>query len=239
MFLSQNTVYYYWIIHIIEVFTQFDEQHATRLSICAEAYLRICSEQLADERRRRISGGVLGLACFVRCFTLSFCAHKTPWTCEKTNYSFRRRCPGAFLSLSRPPGCITCVPQGCLWHGSCHWWGPWGPSCCSEQGGLLCLMDCPLEHGALNLNWVCIQHPCRETHLPLDFFYYFSHGNRHVHHKRDWWLTLKHRSYSFMLIMLIVASRGKITLVCLTLHLHSVHTYGKFLGCGFGRNKLI
>lgn len=54
-------------------------------------------------RRARISGRIRGLACFVRCFTLSFCSHKTPWTWEKTNYSFRRRCPGVFLSLSRPP----------------------------------------------------------------------------------------------------------------------------------------
>lgn len=79
------------------------------------------------DTERGFSRRVCGLACFVRCFTLSFHTHKTPWTWEKTNYSFRRRCPGAFLSLSRPPGYITCVPQGWLWHGSCHWWGPLRP----------------------------------------------------------------------------------------------------------------
>lgn len=44
--------------------------------------------------------GVCGLTCFVRCFTLSFGSHKTPWTWEKTNYSFKCRCPSVFLSLS-------------------------------------------------------------------------------------------------------------------------------------------
>lgn len=81
--------------------------------------------------------GVCGLTCFVRCFTLSFGSHKTPWTWEKTNYNFKCRCPSAFLSLSRPWGNITYVPQGWLWHGSCHLWGP---GYCSEQGGLLSLI---------------------------------------------------------------------------------------------------
>lgn len=120
-----------------------------------------------QRQRGRISGRVRRLACFVRCFTLSFCSHKTPWTWEKTNYSFRHRCPSAFSSLSRPPGHITCVPQGWLWHGSCHCWGPWGPGCCSEQGGLLSLMDCPPEHGALNLERVRTQHPWPLTPNPV------------------------------------------------------------------------
>lgn len=174
----------------------------------------------------RICGQVCGLACFVRCFTLSFCSHKTPWTWEKTNYSFRRRCPGTFLSLSRPPGYITCVPQGWLWHGSCHWGGPWGPDCCSKQGGLLSLIACPPEHGALNSGLVRTQHPWPLTLNPVTpwLCYHLSHGNGHVHHKHPWWLTWKH---SFMLITTIGASRGTKTSVLQITQLHCVHTYGK------------
>lgn len=66
------------------------------------------------------------LACCVRCFTLSFCSHKTPWTWEKTNYSFTHRCPCAFSSFRRRLGYVTCVPQGWLWHESCRSRGPFG-----------------------------------------------------------------------------------------------------------------
>lgn len=134
----------------------------------AVAYLKN-KHRAACEDREQGFPEEYSLACFVRCFTLSFCSHKTPWTWEKTNYSFRRRCPGAFLSLSRPPGYITCVPQGWLWHGSCHWWGPWGLGCCSKQGGLLSLIACPPEQESLNLGQVCTQHPWPQTQLPLDF----------------------------------------------------------------------
>lgn len=97
---------YYWNPHSI--------------SACAEASWSFCPEHTQREHFRT------RLACCVRCFTLSLCSHKTPWTWEKTNYSFTHRCPSAFSSLRRPPGYITCVPQGWLWHGSCHSQGPLG-----------------------------------------------------------------------------------------------------------------
>lgn len=97
---------YYWNPHSI--------------SACAEASWSFCPKHT----RRKCFW--TRLACCVRCFTLSLCSHKTPLTWEKTNYSFTHRCPGAFSSLRRPPGYITCVPQGWLWHGSCHSQGPLG-----------------------------------------------------------------------------------------------------------------
>lgn len=136
--------------------------------ICAEVYLSwVLIPSSLQRQSGRISGWARQLAYFVRCFTLSFCSHKTPWTWKKTNYSFRHRCPSRFSSLSRPQGYITCVPRGWLWHGTCHCWGPEGLGCCSEQGGLLSLMACPLEHGALNLEWIRTQHPWPLTQNPV------------------------------------------------------------------------
>lgn len=132
------------------------------------AYLRLRSEQLAQTKR----GFPEQYVSLLVLFAVSPC----PLALIKHLEHERRQITASdtgvlatFLSLSRPPGYITCVPQNWLWHGSCHWWGPWGPGCYTKQGGLLSLMACPLQHRAMNLAWVRTQYSWPRTQLPLDF----------------------------------------------------------------------
>lgn len=86
------------------------------------------------------------LACCVRSFTLSFCSHKTPWTWEKTNYSFTHRSPSAFSSLRRPPGNITVFHRAGYDTGVVTLGGPW---LIFWTGWPALFGACPPEHEAL------------------------------------------------------------------------------------------
>lgn len=175
------------------------------------ACVYLCSyyrETYLRSQRGWLSGIVCGLACCVRCLTLSFYSHKTPWTWGKTNYSFRRRCPGAFFSFSKPQGYVTCVPQGWLWHGSCHWWGPWGPGCCSEQGGLQ--FD-RLSPRASSSEFRKGPHSAPLTPNPVTpgLGCHLSHWSRRVHHWHPLVIHMKtQRLYRSVLITVIGASLG-------------------------------
>lgn len=101
--------------------------------------------------------GVCGLTCFVRCFTLSFGSHKTPWTWEKTNYSFKCRCPSAFFYLlgNVPSGSAMFHRAGC----------DMGAVTCEAQAialnrvAFFLWLPCAFEQRALNFGLVWTQHP--------------------------------------------------------------------------------
>lgn len=94
-------------------------------SICAEAFLRTCSKQLA-KREWGFSVEYVGLLVL---FAVSPCPFSLIKHLEHERRQITASDTGVLvrsLSLSRPSGYITCVPQGWLWHGSCHCWGPPG-----------------------------------------------------------------------------------------------------------------